>query len=144
METCFMRKILFTLILSFALPQLLCAGTVTVDNPLIFDDHNFGLIHFDTSSQSTYSNINNNYLNQYNALMGSSGNITNGDSWAQAVSPDKLLVSGAGNFNITFNTPVRAVGFFMTCGVDNGHSKVSVRLADDTQYVCLGSHQSHD
>ncbi len=105
------------------------------NNVMAFDNQNFGLIDFD-GDQDSYAAINT-YLSNYDAaLTGGSfgdGQIVASYSWGHGVPTSNFLVGDNAYIKINFNTPIHAVGLFLSWYNTNRYN-FKVTLSDGTSY----------
>ncbi len=93
------------------------SAPVLFNNVMTFDNHNFGLIDFET--YTIYSEIDT-YLQPFDAQLvgGDFGGAVVYDSsnyvYGEAISPTQFLGGTKGAITIHFNSPVQAFGFFLS------------------------------
>ena len=108
-------SIFITAVLFFAATTAYASPTL-FNNVMAFDNHNFGLIDFETG-QSTYSEIDT-YLSSYNAQLVGGDFVTPYETAlireiSTYISATHALVGDGGIITVHFNTPVYSAGIFL-------------------------------
>ncbi len=139
-----MKKLILSVVTTsiLAITNYSDASPTLFNNAMVFDNHNFGHIHFDDASQDSYAAIDT-YLSAYDAGL-SGGDFGGAEfkdssySYGMPITQPYGLGGGSGTITLNFNTPVTGVGFFVS-GFYNLTTRVRVLVTtadpSSTQYT---------